>query len=176
MPHAATRRLTIATLLAGLAGAATLLAAAPAHALDAPKGKVVLSVTGKVTQTNAAGRADFDMAMLDALPQHSFSTGTPWFRGPRKFSGPLLRDVLAAVGAQGSTLVAVALNDYKVEIPVEDSRRFKVVMATRLDDKPMSVREKGPLFIIYPYDDDSELRSERHYSRSAWQLRRLDVR
>lgn len=169
------RRQATAALWAA-AAAVALLAGAPARALDAPRGRVVLSVTGKVGQANAGGRADFDMAMLEALPQHSFSTGTPWFKGPRKFSGPLLRDVLDAAGAQGGTLVAVALNDYKVEIPFDDARRFKVVLATRLDDKPMAVREKGPLFIIYPYDDDSDLRNERYYSRSAWQLRRLDVR
>ena len=50
------------------------------------------------------------------------------------------------------------------------------VLATRLDDKPMPVREKGPLFIIYPFDESEELRSERYYSRSAWQLRTLEVK
>lgn len=162
--------------MAVLLALSALLAAPLAWALDPPKGKVLLSITGRVTQANAAGRADFDRAMLDALPQHSFITSTPWFKLPRKFSGPLLRDVLAAAGAHGTTLRAVALNDYKVEIPADDAQRYKVLMATRLDDKPMPVREKGPLFIIYPYDDSADLRSERHYSRSAWQLRRLEVR
>lgn len=161
---------------ATLAALAMLLAAPVAWALDPPKGKVLLSITGQVSRVNTPGRADFDMAMLDALPQHSFSTSTPWFKVPRKFSGPLLRDVLAAAGAQGTTLRAVALNDYKVEIPADDAQRYKVLMATRLDDRPMPVREKGPLFIIYPYDDSADLRSERYYSRSAWQLRRLEVR
>lgn len=166
--HAPVRRLLLALLLAATGPAA--------FALDAPKGKVVLSISGKIGPGNAAGRADFDMAMLEALPQHSFATSTPWFKVARKFTGPLLRDVLAAAGAQGNTLVAVALNDYKVEIPAEDARKFKVVLATRLDDKPMAVREKGPLFIIYPYDDSDDLRSERYYSRSAWQLRKIEVR
>ena len=159
----------------GLAAAAWL-AAGSAQALDAPKGKVVLSVVGMVGQTNADKRADFDMAMLEALPQHSFTTSTPWFKEPRRFTGPLLRDVLTAAGAKGTALRAVALNDYKVEIPVDDAMKFKVVMATRLDGQPMPLREKGPLFIIYPYDESADLRSERFYSRSAWQLRTLEVR
>jgi hypothetical protein len=159
----------------GLA-AAGLLVAGGARALDAPKGKVVLSVVGAVGTTNADGRADFDMAMLEAMPQHSFTTATPWFKEARRFTGPLLRDVLTASGAKGTAMRAVALNDYKVEIPVEDALRYKVLMATRLDGQPMSVREKGPLFIIYPYDESADLRSERYYSRSAWQLRRLEIR
>ncbi|GCL65012.1 molybdopterin-dependent oxidoreductase [Pseudaquabacterium pictum] len=163
------------TLRLGLA-AATLLATGGARALAAPKGKVVLSVVGTLSQANAGARADFDMAMLEALPQHSFTTSTPWFKEPKRFSGPLLRDVLAAAGAKGTALRAVALNDYKVEIPVEDALRHKVLLATRLDGQPMPVREKGPLFIIYPYDESADLRSERYYSRSAWQLRTLEVR
>jgi hypothetical protein len=63
-----------------------------------------------------------------------------------------------------------------VEIPTEDSQNFKVLMATRLDDQPMSVRDKGPLLIIYPYDDNADLRAARYYNRSAWQLRTLHVK
>lgn len=172
-PRSPHRRHALALFLAAATLAPTTRAAEP---LAKPTGKVVLSVTGKAERTNAADRADFDMAMLEALPQHSFVTATPWFKTPRKFSGPLLRDVLAAAGAKGNTFVAVALNDYKVEIPAEDAQRFKVLMATRLDDQPMPVREKGPLFIIYPYSDSADLRSERYYSRSAWQLRTLIVK
>ena len=64
----------------------------------------MLSVTGTVARANAGDRADFDMAMLEALPQHSFVTATPWFKTPRRFSGPLLRDVMAAAGVKGTTL------------------------------------------------------------------------
>lgn len=156
---------------------AGLVCGTSAQALDAPTGKVLLSVSGSIGITNAPGRADFDLAMLDALPQHAFTTSTPWFKVPRHFSGPLLRDVLAAAGAGNArTLKAVALNNYKAEIPAEDARSFKMIMATRLDDKPMSLREKGPLFIVYPFDDSAELRQERYYSRSAWQLRALEVK
>jgi hypothetical protein len=38
----------------------------------------------------------------------------------------------------------------------------------------MSVRDKGPLWVIYPYDSD-DYRSEVIYSRSIWQLDRLEV-
>lgn len=162
--------------LARLGHWAALATAPAAWAQNPPRGKVLLSITGKLDPAPALGRVDFDLAALDALPQHGFVTRTPWFTTARRFSGPLLRDVLAAAGAQGTSLRAVALNDYKVEIPVDDARRYTVLMATRLDGQPMRVRDKGPLFIIYPYDDSADLRSERYYSRSAWQLRALEVR
>jgi hypothetical protein len=148
----------------------------PVHALDTPRGKVVLTVVGRGLRVNAGDRADFDMAMLEALPQHEFITQTPWFKGARRFSGPLLRDVLAAAGATGRSLQAVALNNYKVDIPLDDALRFKLLLATRMDGQPMTVRNKGPLFIVYPFDESADLRSERYYSRSAWQLRTIEVR
>jgi hypothetical protein len=158
-----------------LLGAAALLLVGASHALDAPKGKVILSITGNIQSKNAGDRADFDMDMLAALPQQSFTTNTPWFKEPKKFTGPLLRDVLAAAGAKGSTLKAVALNDFKVEIPVSDTRQYSMLLARLLDDTPMPIREKGPLFIVYPFDTNTELHSARYYGRSAWQLRTLEV-
>ncbi len=162
----------------GLLAASALLWAPRSQALEAARGKVVLSVTGLIDRSNTAQGVDFDMAMLESLPQHGFTTATPWFKAPRRFSGPLLRELLATVGAGAAArmLYAVALNNYKVEIPIDDASRYAVLLATRLDGEPMSVRDKGPLFIVYPFDDSSELRSERYYSRSAWQLRRLEVR
>jgi len=139
----------------------------------APKGPVVLSVSGKVK--SPPGRADFDMAALAALPQHHHTTATPWYREARKFSGPLLRDVLAAAGAQGQALRAIALNDYRVDIPVGDVQRFDVILARLLDDQPMAVREKGPLFVMYPFADHAELRNAVYFSRCAWQLKAIEV-
>jgi hypothetical protein len=147
----------------------------PAHALDSPKDKVILSISGSINLKNTGAQADFDMAMLAALPQHSFTTKTPWYAEPKKFTGPLLRDVLAAVGAQGKMLKAVALNNFKVEIPVEDAQQLEVIVALLMNDQPMAIRDKGPLFVIYPFETNIELQSTRYYSRSIWQLRALEV-
>jgi hypothetical protein len=154
---------------------AAALPMAPALALDAATGPVVLTVYGRVRKPNAGSAAKFDMAMLEQLPQHSFVTSTPWYSTPRKFTGPLLRDVLDACGAMGSNLRATALNDYRVDLPFEDTQRFDVLLARLLDDKPMAVRDKGPLFIIYPFDSSAELRTTVYFSRSAWQLKSLEV-
>lgn len=159
------------------AGAALAGGAAPAFALDAPAGKVVLTVIGKLANPNDSGAASFDLAALQKLPQHSFSTKTPWYAKPRRFSGVLLVDLLAAVGAPaGVTIKAVALNDYRVDIPAGDLTRDRAMLAWLLDDKPMPVREKGPLVIIYPFDDMPELRTAVYYSRAIWQLRTLELK
>jgi hypothetical protein len=157
---------------------ALLLAAlAPAHALDAPTGKVMLTVTGQITVRNTPDAAQFDMALLERLPQTSFSTRTPWYTEPRKFTGVRLRDLLAVLGAAGRTSVsAEALNDYRAVIPAEDWNEHDVLIAWHLDDAPMLVRDKGPLVVIYPFDAHPKLRTAVRYSRAVWQLKALDVR
>jgi len=163
---------------AGTAGAlacATLLPMA-ARALDRPAGNVVLTVTGPLTVRNDGDAAAFDMALFERLPQHSFSTKTPWYPEARKFTGVLVSDLLKALGGEGTTLKAVALNDYRVDIPVDELTRHGAMIASLLDDKPILVRDKGPLLIIYPFDAQPELRSAVHYSRAIWQLRSLELR
>lgn len=162
-----------------IAGAAWGLAASlplRAHAQDAAAPKVILTIAGNVQKRTGADTLDFDLAMLAKLPQHSFVTKTPWYAQPRKFTGVLLKDLLAAVGGSGHTLRATALNDYRVEIPAEDWLQHGAMLAYLLDEKPMPVREKGPLVIIYPFDDKREVRTAVHYSRAVWQLRSLDLR
>jgi hypothetical protein len=157
-----------------IAGAA-IAARAQTQALAAPGAAVVLSIGGRIQRANQGERAAFDMPMLESLPQQSFTTKTPWFKQARKFTGPLLRDVLSLVGALGTTLRIAALNDYRIDVPSEDARRFDVMLARMIDDKPITVREKGPLFMIYPFDSDVALRNALYYSRSVWQLKSIDV-
>lgn len=146
-----------------------------AAALEVPEGPVVLTLSGRLRLPNRANEAVFDMPMLERLPQSSFTTRTPWYQQPRKFTGPLLRDVVAAVGGHGSQLRAFALNDYRVDIPAEDMQRYDVLLARLLDDRPMAVRDKGPLFIIYPFDQHGDLRNAVYFSRCAWQLKSIEV-
>jgi hypothetical protein len=144
-------------------------------ALSVPGGPVVLTISGRVLSPNAGDRAQFDMAMLERLPQTSFTTHTPWYAHARRFTGPLLRDVLAAAGARGKLLRASALNDYRADLPFDDAQRHELIVARLIDDQPMAVRDKGPLFLIYPFDANPALRNAVYYSRSVWQLTSIEV-
>ena len=68
------------------------------------------------------------------------------------------------------------MNDYSTVIPAEDFSKHNVILAIRKDGEYMPVRDKGPLFIVYPYDADPELKSQKYYSRSAWQVKELRVK
>lgn len=117
----------------------------------------------------------FDLQTLESLPQHQFITTTPWSNQAIHFSGPLMRDVLMVVGAQGQNIRATAINDYRINIPIDDALRFDMIIATRMNGERMSVRDKGPLFVVYPFDSQPVLKQARFYERSIWQLKSLEV-
>lgn len=146
-----------------------------AEQLAVPTGPVILTVTGNITHTNGDGVAVFDQDMLNNLTQRTTTTKTPWFDETHDFYGPTGTAILDAVGATGSTLSVVALNDYAAEVPAQDLRDHGVIFATHLDGERMSVRDKGPLFLIYPFDEDPALFNEVYIGRSVWQIARIDV-
>lgn len=152
-----------------------LFAGSSVGALEAPKGPVVLQVSGLIEAHNQGKVAALDMRALQALPQKSFTTQTPWDQKPVTFSGPLLRDVLHLVKAKGQHIRAVALNDYRVRLPVSDAREHDVVVAVQMNGQAIPVRTKGPLFIVYPFDAKKELQHKTYYERSIWQLKAIEV-
>ena len=148
-------------------------AAAP---LARPQGKVVLTISGLITNFNDGDKAEFDMPMLEAIGIASFTTKTPWYKDPVTFSGVPMSRLLEFVGAKGTSLSVTALNDYATDIPLQDFNTYPVLLATKRDGQYMPVRDKGPLFIVYNYDSNAELQHQRFYSRSAWQVARMVVK
>lgn len=160
--------------------AAALLAAGPvatgaADPLPAPTDAPILTVSGSI-RTTGRGCAAFDRAALHALGMATITTRTPWYDGPVRFDGVPMARLLNAVGAEGTTVTAIALNEYSMDIPIGDFTRFPVLLATTRNGMPMRVSERGPLFIVYPYDSDPVLRSSLYYGRSVWSVAQLVVR
>ncbi len=153
------------------------VSAAPLWADDlaAPEGDVLLTVTGLIDVTNAEGSAQFDLDMLESLDGTIVETSTIWTEGVHVFQGVSLAVLVDELGIEGATLMATAINDYSVEIPLTDAVDGGPIVAYKMDGNIMSVRDKGPLWVIYPYDSNADYRSEVVYSRSIWQLDRIEA-
>lgn len=139
---------------------------------DAP----ILAIDGAVINLNGDGVARLDRRQLEALGMRELVTSNPFVDGVHRFAGVLLSDVLDLVGADGTTIMARALDGYTVQIPVQDARAYPVMLALERDGERMTVRNKGPIWIIYPIDQYDELDTEEFSARSIWQLSRLTVR
>ncbi|MEL6522346.1 MAG: molybdopterin-dependent oxidoreductase [Pseudomonadota bacterium] len=127
------------------------------------------------TDTSDASYLSFDLDQLDALPQTSFQTETIWTEGMVEFSGVALAELLKASGSKGDSVRMIALNDYSIEMPMAEVGDEFPIVATRMNGETMSVRDKGPYWLVYPYDTGPEYQTEVIYSRSIWQLSELAV-
>lgn len=151
------------------------MSGAQAQSLSKPGGKPILVISGNIANTNVGDTAQFDRDMLEALGLETVETANPWYDGRVRFEGVSIEKLMTLVGAKGTKVTAVALNDYVSTLPMEDFKKFKVILAMKRDGNYMAVRDKGPLFIIYPYDSDPQLQSQTYYTRSAWQVAKLIV-
>ena len=140
--------------------------ALPAAAQDALRLQVTAGNGDRVT---------FGFSELDALPQSEFTTTTIWTDGEVRISGVPLKALLDAVKAEGSTIEMVALNDYLVTMPYDALEEDVPLVATRMNGNVMSVRDKGPFWVVYPYDSHWKYRTETKYAQSIWQLSRVNV-
>lgn len=155
-------------LLSIAAAICALALAAPSRADEA----VVLTIDG---QTKAGVTRDYSVSQLEALGMTTVETTTPWHDGKVKFEGVPLNKLMEQTGASGTIAAVLALNNYRTDIPLADFKRYPVILALKMNGAYMPVSEKGPLFVIYPFDSSPELKSELFYSRSAWQVRRITI-
>lgn len=114
-------------------------------------------------------------ADLMALPQVEFTTTTIWTQGSIRFSGPSLASVLESVGVASGAINMFAINDYKVEIPLDHIEPNAPIIANRMNGSPFRIRDNGPLWVVFPYDSDDRYQSETIYAFSIWQLTQIRV-
>lgn len=158
-----------------LTGMAGLLSFPLAGGSFAHAAEPILRVRGAVGPGPGSGDIAFDAAQFDALPQTRFRTTTLWHKEAVEFSGVSARDLFAAVNLRGSRLKLVALNDYVVEGEADVILAADGLFATRQDGTPMPVSDKGPIFLIFPFDQREDLRHQAYYSRAVWQLCEIDA-
>jgi hypothetical protein len=111
---------------------------------------------------------------LASLPAHEITTATPW-TGRTRFSGPRFTEVLAQVGAKGSHISVIAIDDYKVDLSMADIERYQPILALSMNGEPLPPRGRGPFWLMFPFDDHPELQNDAWYFRAIWQIDRIRV-
>ncbi|WP_319530933.1 molybdopterin-dependent oxidoreductase [uncultured Cohaesibacter sp.] len=141
-----------------------------------PKGDVILTITGQISNFNAPGEARFDLDMIKALGTRMLTSRTCCSTSASDWKGVLMRDLLEAVGAKGETLTVTGLDEYQVDVPIDDYRDFDVILAFEENGEELSIRTRGPLRLIYPHDHHTELHDPKYAARYIWQIRKMHVK
>ena len=150
--------------------AALMIGAAPAVADD---------VMLKVRNASVPGSSEVQFTESDLLrlPQVTIQTHTDFTDGVVTFVGPLARQVVGAVPAGSATIAhLVAANDYSHDIPFSDFTDYDVILALEADGKRLSLRDKGPIWVMYPIDQHPELKDPVYNPRRVWQLTEIELR
>ena len=143
--------------------------------LPKPGPDVILSVTGDIAATTGDKVAEFDLSTFESLGTETVKTATIWTDGVVAFRGVALKTFLDRLGAKGNTLRIWALNDYTVDVPFADAVEDGPILAFEANGKPLSVRDKGPIWLVYPFDANPDYQTEVIYARSIWQIARMEV-
>jgi hypothetical protein len=162
------RRLLRALATSLLAATAPVVATEP---LPAPSGPVILTIRRRI----AGGVVRLDRSLLLAGGTDELRTATPFTDGVSNFSGVFASRLLDRLGAGGTRLLTRALNDYAVTIPIDEVLAYPVLLACDQNGRALSVRERGPIWLIYPFSDYPELDDRVHRQRSIWQLTNIEV-
>lgn len=158
--------MSIARMFAALLGAAVLLAA-PLTAQAAsvspadPAGQILLRHDGATR--------DLTIEEIERLPTVEIQGNASPDEPVITFQGVLLSDLVEMIGAgEAESLVVRASDGYSADIPREDWERWPVVVATRIGQERLTLRQRGPARIIYPVDRYPELDGRTYVDRSVW--------
>ena len=109
------------------------------------------------------------------IPPRSRDHGTtPWTSSAR-FSGPRFTDVLAQLGAHGSKVSLIAIDDYKVDLSMADIERYQPILALSMNGERLPPRGRGPFWLMFPFNDHPELQNDAWYFRAIWQIDRIRI-
>lgn len=124
----------------------------------------------------ARGELRFTRADLEARTWHTIETSNEFISGVGVFRGPLLADVVSLIGRAGAKKARlVAANQFYSEVEIAEFSAFDAILAMEMNGRALSLRDFGPIWVMYPIDDHSELQDSRFNNRLVWQLQVIEL-
>ncbi|KZB71420.1 hypothetical protein AUQ43_11650 [Thalassospira sp. MCCC 1A01148] len=129
-----------------------------------------------LSMTRADGKTvQVTLQELMDLQATEISTSTEWTDGVQTFRGVAFDLLFDTYGLNAETVRVSALNDYSVMVPANVLREDGAILAYHLNGAEMSVREKGPFWVIFPYDADEQFQTDTYWAYSVWQVKSVDA-
>ena len=134
---------------------------------------------------------DFDSAWtcgieaINSLEQHTVKTQLEYDGTEHQLKGPSLESVLQASGvdvgkaiAQGHWLLQQGIDGYRAQLPVAQAIRWRMLLASRMDDQALAMGGVGPLWAIFApetIDDLKQLPIKERFQNAVWGLYYMQV-
>jgi len=124
----------------------------------------------------------FDFAAIAALPAVTIKPSLEYDNQVHTLKGPLLLDVVRASGAKptGKTqLFLRAVDGYAAMVSAADAEKYRFIVATHLDGKPMALGGLGPLWGVYEADRYPDMMAKSladRYANCPWATYYIEVK
>lgn len=185
--------------LAAVGTTALATTTTPALAASGQSGPTLLTITGAIGRGNrgpldkaldqmmAKQQLSFDRAhafdyrALTSLPAVSIRPTLEYDAKVHTLRGPLLGQVIEATGARMDNtlkLVLRAIDGYTVSLTLAQARRYRFIVATHLDGRPMPLGGLGPLWAVFDADRHPDVMARplaERYAQCPWGLYHIEV-
>lgn len=165
---------SLKTLILSLAVAGwTVPAVAEPMAVDL---EPIRHTSAQLTVAGPNGETMYTPAELESLGASRMVTITPWREQAAEFDGVLLTELLEANGlSEADAIRVVAENDYAVVIPSEVWKKWPILVATRVNGKAHTRRERGPIQFVMPMSEQPEAGASGNGSNWVWMAARIEA-
>lgn len=144
--------------------------------IPVPTDTPLLTISGAIGHTNAGNTIIMDRATIEQVGLVEYQVTDPFEHRPITYRGVLMRDLLTLwqVDAHAKTMKLTAINDYQVEIPLEDFSMYPVLFAMQADGAYMEVSYRGPAMIVYPIET-YEFDTRTNQRKWIWQIKSIEL-
>ena len=136
--------------------------------IPALSGKKIVELSGGNLGNSAL---DADYSLLESLGTVVYDVNDPFESQIIEYEGVLLSTLFDQFGGASTTSVTFTANDdYQQDILIEDAEKWPIILATKVNGEYPPTDLRGPLMIVYPYDQYPELDPSRYDLFWIWQI------
>lgn len=179
LPHRRFPHLALALLFALLACCCPALAAQPSAqpAAAAANGIAAMPSAQRLPRLHMHGKAfassprDFSVEEIDRLALLvTWKIQDPYKRAENRYTGILLKDLVATLAPAATHVRMRAVNDYVAVFERSEWETLPILLATRDGDARMPVAAKGPARVVFLQTPDNEMAMQVHAPKWIWQV------
>lgn len=136
---------------------------------------IVLTIKCNIDTPNQDKEIVLDRDTLESLQGIEYKIIDPFEQKENTFQGVYLNDILdlCQISAEAQIIEIIALNDYKVELPIEFIRQVPMLFALKQNGVYMQENYRGPaMLVVPPHNYDAELPRQSYW---IWQITSIIV-
>ena len=122
------------------------------------------------------GVIKFTRADLEAMQQVEITTSNAFMDHPATFRGPSAYALIDQIGRAGANVVRLSsANEFFIDVDIAELADYGVILAIEVDDKRLTMRDRGPIWLMYPVDQFEELQNPSMNNRLIWHLQTIEL-